>query len=150
MQTALSATMPTPHNSSTGPDKVVQYLLGINDDDVMALTLALFHSKPMHEYCLVSFSETAILVHKRRRNGTQFVYEDWQEFHLTLLTTNRRRRNMDSRSKTTWSPILIPSLSFSIGFSGELCFAWIPNCICEEVLFRGNLTDVTKYHYRWF
>ena len=92
MQTALSATMPTPHNSSTGPDKVVQYLLGINDDDVMALTLALFHSKPMHEYCLVSFSETAILVHKRRRNGTQFVYEDWQEFHLTLLTNQQKTK----------------------------------------------------------
>ena len=39
---------------------------------------------------------------------------------------NRRRRNMDSRSKTTWSPILIPCLSFTIVFTGELSFAWNP------------------------
>ena len=115
-----------PHTSSTGPDYVVQKLLGINDDDARALKLTLFHSKPMHEYCLVSFrkqpysytSDGGTAHSSYPKIGRSSISRCWP--------TNRRRRNMDSRSKTTWSPILIPCLSFSIVFTGELIFVWNP------------------------
>ena len=40
--------------------------------------------------------------------------------------TTSRRRNMDSMSNTTLSPILTPRLRCSIVFTGELSFAWNP------------------------
>ena len=67
--------------------------------------------------------------------------------------TNRRRINMDSRSKTTWSPILIPCLSFSIVFTGELIFAWNPagSDLRKSVTISppsDKASDTLKCYYR--